>query len=307
MKKKRYKTKYKRKYEYKRRNTWGKLGLVVCATIIPLMLVVAILIMPVYTEITYTASEQMESIGLTTIGIAVSVWIGLNIYNVVSVNDLEKALLRLDKLEVLFMRYCFMSELEKTKYIYEISGYLYDEFEWVKDENINYGILFEIEKNYALCYASYEKNLWERSREYAQDTILLINSVRNRKDNANILKKYLDIRLSDMYFYKNISLPRSGDKSMDKKEIDKSIVLYGKILEEFENSDIDEEAKKIYKAYILNSQGYSQYMYYKDNDDEKVKEAQDKLEQVVNLNGKGRYHRNLGLIYSYYIRKGYND
>jgi len=308
--KRKYKKKYSRKYKikYKRKCRRGKKALIICAIIIPFMLVVAILIMPLWTKVNYTPAEQIESMGLTVIGIAVSVWIGLNIYNAVSVNELEEALLRLDKLDMQFKRYCFMSELLKTKKIYEISGYIYEEFENIDSEDIDYEMLFEIEKNYALCYTAYEKNLWDASREYAQDTIYLINSIRNKRGYEEIIKQYLDIRLSDMYFYKNISLPRSGDVPLNKEEIEKSIVLYENILEELKYSDIDEEIRNLYSAYILNSQGYAQFIYYKDTKEEhKIKEAEEKLEKAVRLNGKGRYYRNLGLVYSYYARKEYSD
>ncbi len=176
--------------------------------------------------------------GLTIIAIAVTVWIGLNIYNNFKESILEQQLKEVEhKYETLnreYQRVLFLMQLEKTESNYEASKYFYKKFkeEDVEEENIDeemYDELIQVEKNFQSCCSAYEQKHWHECRDYAKKVINAIqkDTKKCKKSAYVLLRLYMELRCSDALFYINISNKNAGRK-VDKDELLYSIEKYKK-------------------------------------------------------------------------------
>ena len=116
----------------------------------------------------------------------------------------------------------------------------------------------------------------------------------------DIMKNFVKMRMSDALFYKNMTVDNPNEFIMN--EAEKSIQYYQEIIDHPSEINVwDEEIL----AYFYNSQGYTSY-YMSRNvaagksevRDQYLNKALGKLKAAVeNAPNKGRYRRNLGLVY----------
>lgn len=131
--------------------------------------------------------EMMNTV-IAIISIAVSVWIGLNIYNVYKKSDIDGSIIELKannlKMDQEYRKRKFLSQLEKTERRYEASEYLYKQFDYADDISLEiWEQLFDIEKSYAECCRAYEEKELHIGSKYAEeiDTRLSLNCAVRKK------------------------------------------------------------------------------------------------------------------------------
>ena len=309
-------------------------------------------------------TDPNEQIIISVIAIAVTVWIGLNIYSIVSKDDIDRLQKDLittieDKNEVLtstierknrklekdlistikisnnrlqtelreisnnqlqkglreikdnirimdiklsIMQ--FISLLNETKTMYIISYYFALNLSGANHKIHKVDYLVEIEYYFIKTTQFYENGNYEKSNELAQKVIDMINTYENETKDLNknqLISAYNKCRLSDMYFYKNISAQRCHKKH-DINELQTSIDLYKELKEYIEEQyiiDKKNNAKYIKNevfAYIHNTIAYTyQEMYNID----RAKDYNDKAKEQYQFvfyyyKERGRYYRNYG-------------
>lgn len=283
--------------------------------------------------------SMLDSI-LSVISIAVSVWIGLNIYNVYKKEDTEEVLAKVENAtsEMLYEgeRRKFIWNVEKGEYMYEICRYLADQFELV--ENIPIETMTELtyfEKRLYWVYNAYENKRYHESNTLADNLLLELPNFRKilsklGDPDKTIVSSYLNIRESDLLFYKN-----SCSAKPSEKDYIKSIELYK---QELENIPKDNLALR---GYMENTIGYTYRLlcsmggtndkkdsdttqtrtgyrllrlacFWKNRDKDNKEEAdpysnlaKEYMTQAVKHNPKGRYYQNLGSYYEL-IAKDYD-
>ncbi|MGN0431101.1 MAG: tetratricopeptide repeat protein [Lachnospiraceae bacterium] len=203
-------------------------------------------------------AENISMLGtvMTTISIAVSVWIGLNIYNVYRKEDLDSALEimqnSLDDLNYEGEKRKLIWQLERGEYMYEINKYFCIELE--KENIIPCELIKELanfEKQFYWCYTAYEKDRWGECAELAGKLLVEIKSIERMLkrlfvNEETVLYSYVHIRMADLHFYKN----RTGNV-VDIEEYKESIELY-----EEELKDIPDSANEL-RGYMENTIGYT--------------------------------------------------
>lgn len=134
------------KFKVRSRNSMGILVLIVFLALIPIIICLTELREQhfIFQMICESIKEKPTGAGdvlgisildtiLSTISIAVSVWIGLNIYNVYKKEDIEKLLEQVEKSTEKMVyegeKRKFLWSLEKGEYMYEICRYMCDQFE----------------------------------------------------------------------------------------------------------------------------------------------------------------------------------
>lgn len=276
---------------------------------------------------------------MSTISIAVSVWIGLNIYNVYKREDVDSALDKMqssmDEMAYEGEKRKFIWQLEKGEYMYEINRYFCVEFE--QEDSIPLDILSqltEFEKNFYWCYSSYERREDKECLIIAKKLLEETNNIFKVLDKyfiseKTLLFRYVSIREADLLFYKN---KVSG--TPDVSELLKSIENYKRELDKIPQSEME-----LY-GYMENTIGYSYHLIYQSLQNEsgkvrgkipkksifnyfklncflKRKESADSImeyyssqteyymSKAVKHNKKGRYLQNLGAYYEI-IKKDYD-
>lgn len=232
--------------------------------------------------------------GLAILAIAVSVWIGLNIYNNCKESYLERQLEELKdkhlKVEKEYQKQIFLNEIEQTEGMYELSHYFRKAFQ--NSEAIgkdDYEEFYEIEKIFGKCVKAYESQDYGISRVYAEE---LRNMVRKKMENNtgekwSIGDMYLRLRLSDAMYY-------HADK--DQEELLESVKIYEEAMKHIEKTDNE------FVGYMENTIGYTYSKLYLNSHSEEEKEGYGKkaekyLSHVYEKNHKGRYLQNLGAYY----------
>lgn len=134
------------KFKVRSKNSMGILVLIVFLALIPIIICLTELREQhfIFQMISQSIKEKQTGAGdvlgisildtiLSTISIAVSVWIGLNIYNVYKKEDIEKLLEQVEKSTEKMVyegeKRKFLWSLEKGEYMYEICRYMCDQFE----------------------------------------------------------------------------------------------------------------------------------------------------------------------------------
>lgn len=264
------------------------------------------------------------TLGISIIGIAVSVWVGLNINITLDKEELNGKIkkyeekqneildefkkvnaenwdvLRRDYVEMLKLRWIEKILSMSNKYV--LCDYLGS---ILKNVNLNEDMefanfLIQYEEDYILVTKMYENN--QRSECIAKAKMLLEKSVNDRPIDEE-LKLYFDVRKSDLQFYKCACEIRAGVKEeYTIKELEESLVIYHK-LENNGNIAKYSRMMEVY-AYICNTLGYSyDLMNQVSPTEERKKVAIDYMKRAVvamkEIKGKvrGRYYRNLGLAY----------
>ena len=173
--------------------------------------------------------------GISIIAIAVSVWIGLNIYNNCRESSLEKQLQELtyenQDLNREYKRVLLLMQLDKTENNYDASKSLYKWFGQEDIDEVTFDSLIQIEKNFAECCKSYEKKRWKRCKDYAEqvEKHAQMDIMWYRKKRFPLVYLYLQIRQSDALFYKNFANNVMNQK-MDESEMLLSIEKYKKTI-----------------------------------------------------------------------------
>lgn len=262
-------------------------------------------------------TSSLLNTGLTIISIAVTIWIGLNIYNVVNKEDIEEALKEYDRriidldkerekrLQFFSKKTEFINLLYITGKRYCASNFFANLFWNTKEEYSNIDKVIKCERKYIQCCSFYENNERKKANKLARDLVdeyidLKSEPPYTTSNESDPMKNFIRMRLSDALFYKNMTVDR-GDE-FDLKEVKKSIQYYQEIIEN--PSEIRKWDDEIL-AYFFNTQGYLMHQMCKHMSSEMEKKhnkyenkALQKLEKaVLKAPYKGRYKRNLGLIY----------
>ncbi len=274
---------------------------------------------------------------MSTISIAVSVWIGLNIYNVYKKEDIENlvndANNAVDTMIFQSEKRKFMWYLEKGEYMYEISKYLYEKFDQADDIPLEiFKELTRFEKGFYWSYDLYERKRQKECRSNVEILLMDIPKYERLLEKYNISKhnllySYLNIRKADLLFYKNVL-----SQVAKKEEYLESIKLYQNELEKMsgENKELigymqntigytyrllcltANKVKKSNQAEERSSECKRIFFFMCRKKDGRIKTEQQKSEQqesewrefakkylseAVENNGKGRYLQNLGSYY----------
>lgn len=318
--------------------------------IIPIIITVIMFVKTiiVYKSIEIINSQEMESfiaesnwidIGLSIISIAVSVWLGINIANLIDRKQIENLNARMEDLD---------NKIEKSE-------------TWLRDEERNIlnlddkienkekkletkisSINIDIENRfyktrfieelmktkdlyesafylYDIFYNNNEvdyQELYQIESEYlrcitAYETTNWTETYSHAIKGLSLInelkkkekkQEYFFVRKGDFLFYKNIALTHNNTLGeFSNKELEESISLYKKII-----NLVDDDSKKSQKfiGYLYNTIGYTYdilHVLSKDEDDKKRYSnlSINNMSIAVQYNNKGRYYRNLGLAYQH--------
>ena len=268
-------------------------------------------------------TNSLLTTGLTIISIAVAIWLGLNIYNVVNKQDVEDTLesyketqkevfenyeKRIDdsdeerekKVQYLTTKTEFANLLYLTGERYYASDFFANLFWSTKVEYNNIDSIIKYEKKYIYCCRCYENNEKAKANMLACDLAerywdLMCEQPYTIWAETDPMKNFLRMRLADILFYKNMTA-----NAFNMEEAKTSVNYYEEIMDHPNEIKLwDDEIR----AYFCNSQGYmlyqmSRHVSDRDKKEEYLDKALEKLDYAVSKAPyKGRYRRNLGLIY----------
>lgn len=235
------------------------------------------------------AEIDIVSTGVAVIGIAVSVWVGLNIYLSLSREESKELIVKMDD-EIEKIQGClenadatlkqqksvmwqeFMNLLDSQRSENMLSAYFAYQFGrlFYEKENINnlnvslISDLMELETEYISMTRMYENG--EKKNCYGQSERFMKEYERFLKQNiegSELWQKtfsfYFSVRIADAKFYRNAVCLRLGGfrNEFRIKQMEEVCVEYAKVFEDI--SDIAPEYKDINsaKAYIKNTMGYT--------------------------------------------------
>lgn len=255
---------------------------------------------------TFTGIEILNS-GIAVVGIAVSVWIGLNIYNNCKEKHFEQHIKALEietkQLKKEYQKRVFLSYLERTRDMYELSEFFYDAFKIEEDEvdECEYELLSAIEMEFVSCCQYYEKGYKNVAAEYAKsgNDIIAGNRIKNYLADESLVNFYMVLRRADFIFYESMQADTIG-----KEALQESIDEYKRAYEKLEEmkSKISRDKYNRLEIYMLNSIGYTYIRLFdvcrEDSQRENwIDHAFKYLEKIEDMKPKGRYLQNLGACY----------
>lgn len=263
-------------------------------------------------------TANLLNTGLTIISIAVTIWIGLNIYNVVNKEDVEKTLGEYNKrivdldqerekrLQFFTKKAEFVNLLYLTGNQYCASEFFANLFWNTKEEYSNIDNVIKCERKYIQCCTYYENNRKEKANKLACELMdeykeLMSEPPYTTCSETDPMKNFLRMRLSDAIFYKNMTVPV---KMLNLPEVEKSVRYYEDIINNPSEIRVWDDTVL---AYFCNSQGYLIYNMGKHISDKYCAKnkaymaaAQKKLKEATEKAPfRGRYKRNLGLVYQF--------
>lgn len=225
-------------------------------------------------------TTNMLNTGFTIISIAITVWIGLNIYNVVSKEYIQKAIeeyneemlileqKREEKMQFIFKKTVFINLLYMTGKRYYASEFFADLFWNTDKEYEKLDLIIEYEKEYIQCCRFYENSEKLNANRVAEDLIAKYKELGSKEPyteyaDTDPMKNFIRMRLSDVYFYKNMTCDKEQFNLQEMKE---SVELYETVIDnpskiEFWDEKVD--------AYFCNSQGYTLRTMSKHEENEK--------------------------------------
>lgn len=241
------------------------------------------------------AESTLLSTGLAIIGLAISVWAGLNIIQV-----LEKGKLDTLSKEVNLYRQerCDLNKRNFLNNILELNDtlnrHLYKMFSKIEDDNDSLAALYfecnKIELNFQKVYAKQNHIQRNIPVQYYKDTIEEIDRwlkeiINSEYKNKDVFIKYLKVRLAEFYFYLGYNV--SADESISCFE--KVIDYYVEVFEDLKNPELMMQKRyyleldKELTRYMFNTMGeaYSKILQgYIDSQekDENIDEIAKKLE-----------------------------
>ena len=216
------------------------------------------------------------------------------------IDDLDEE--RVKRLQYLTRKAEFANLLYLTSKQYCSSDFFANLFWLDREEYNNIDRIIKYERAYVQCCASYENNEKSKANRLACDLIAEYKELMSEPpyttcSENNPMKNFVRMRLSDVYFYKNMTA--SGNE-FNMKEAEASVQYYQEVIDNpSEMKTWDDEIL----AYFYNSQGYMKYYMSKhilsgEEGRDYLEEALVKLKDAVaKAPYKGRYKRNLGLVY----------
>lgn len=275
---------------------------------------------------------ELLSVGIGIIAIAVSAWVGLNIYISMSKEEIKDLGDRLKLYEDKMKVFDTYDSKHKEKLWGEFqqlfvgSRYLIDDYFLfifgkndlllILDSKIEYHLI-NAQREFNQVCALYEENKYEDSvrhyynvmEQYSQIEKELLNI--RRIDNSNLVDQllfYIKCREADLRFYYCAGLLRSKSKELSVEDMRDVTSRWKDIGNEFEKRKETYRKNNIVKAYIANSIGYTMDLKHQkkwDVNDEELNEATSYMEKAVLLLDnseewntiKARYLRNLGLTH----------
>lgn len=278
---------------------------------------------------------DMLTIGLSIIAIAVSVWIGLNIYVTISKEELAQIEEKLNaaalqKEELIktvtetqkHLEKFLNMEKQQFQRLLKIQGYKYALSSYLAsmlEENILLNdavLLFELidaEEQNQFVTEYYEKSKWYETVKCAENTKKLYEKILQyihenvtyemveSKDYMD-MNLYISSRISDLIFYQNAGCLRVKDLRNDFSiiEMNESINIYIDFWDRKEKDISSCFNGNDVLAYIKNTIGYSYDLINQyDANEERKSQAKTYLEEAVKLvdskSKKARYLRNYGL------------
>lgn len=275
------------------------------------------------------------NVGETSIvATAVSIWVGLNIYNFINKNEIDLLIKeynkKLDdykekfaKLEGVLYRQRFTDALSKHKNQYVLYDYFIQCAQNEKNESsfygVNYELLFEAQKMLNICTEEYEHDAWATMHVTAEKLYKYISDIENlygisiSSDEESLpqdiltVKPYLIMLVGDTVFYLNAGRAREGEK-VSGPQLQESIKMFQK-LDKLFSSATGNNITGEYKAYIKNTIGYTYRLLANATKDnmrqlEFNREAIKYGEECINCyENRGRYYRNTVLPYDSLVNK----
>lgn len=209
---------------------------------------------------------------------------------------------REEKMQFIFKKTVFINLLYMTGKRYYVSEFFADLFWNTDKEYEKLDLIIEYEKEYIQCCRFYENSEKLNANRVAEDLIAKYKELGSKEPyteyaDTDPMKNFIRMRLSDVYFYKNMTCDKEQFNLQEMKE---SVELYETVIDnpskiEFWDEKVD--------AYFCNSQGYTLRTMSKHEENEKKKldyqnSALNKLSVAVSKQpNNGRYNRNLGLVY----------
>ncbi len=306
-----YKTiKKERKSGYMRRKGYKILPLIIIVILALMCMLYCIFNFLIFQEIKEKVTTEgmisfkMMSDVINIMAIAVSVWIGLNIYNIYKKADIDNILEELKennyRMNYEYQRRKFILQLERTEEWYEISEYFCRCFE--HEDEIPLAVwdrLCDIEKSFVRVCKAYEKRKRKIQISAVKEAEQLLSVVEYTMEHGKgiqntLLGTYIDIRKADLLFYKNHPVNWENQKFCE-KELLESVLLYEK------HEDLKKKDNKI-AGYMANTIGFSNLLLMQNVQDIPLKkqyyeEAEKELEEAINSASKGRYYQNKGALY----------
>ena len=298
---------------------------------------------------------DLLSVGIAIVAIAVSVWVGLNVYNFISrdeikevthlikgqkneINDQASAIREYGKLnednkktlEELSEKARilegqlksvkdlalqeFISAISRSGEKYIISSYFADFFRNNELEFFSVEVIYQLtaaEVLYDDLTEYYEKGRLDDCYETSPKVQKLFETFKQNlkklsfknKNIQDMIFAYLDSRIADTLFYKNVS--KKGDCFTI--EMTQVATMFEGILETIKDNEKYKEAKAC-QAYCYNTIGYTYdqlYSYDNKKNAECFEKARDNCkkalddETILPPRTKARYYRNLGLTYDH--------
>lgn len=232
--------------------------------------------------------------GLAVITIAVSVWVGLNIYNNCKESYLEKQLEELKnkhlEVENEYHKQLFLKEIEQTESMYELSKYFFDVFRNNDQiEKEEYRDFYQIERTFVKCVKAYEKGEKVAVELYSEK----LNKIVSQKIENEIFEQwslgdmYLKLRLSDAMYY---------HADNNEKELQDSVKIYEEAMNYIKRENNE------FVGYMENTIGYTYLKLYRECESKQKKEsyrkkAEEYLAHAQGKNHKGRYLQNMGAYF----------
>lgn len=307
--------------------------------VIPFLICIAILITVIikylypliisnYSEPKHTTinviSEQTEiSLLLSIVGIAISVWIGLNIYEVVAQKDLEGLINRAEDLLNQTEHVSTEILVSKLRISYKdrSAQYFAEQFEFcdILDQDILKDLI-SIEDIYTVAYYSYSHSAFSESYEkgffIARDLIEKTNQLRHKNlitsMQYELILSYANLRFADFSYF-SVQYGDKLSKSDLKNKVHDIIKSYTDVLkmqfnirscDQFGNCSAYTETERQCLAFIANSIGSVYLLYptyfYPDNHLDQVVKYQlvaKNFSTSYNPEFRALFIRNLGVAY----------
>lgn len=282
--------------------------IVVCLIVMLTTIIVPIVMINVET---ITWEETMGIAMMDIVSVAITVWVGLNIYNNLKETEIEKKLLEL-KLENEALnnrlRYGnFLQKLKETSNQYEVSKFLYDLFQEkvlhdeIEDELLEK--LYLIEENFVWTTTAYENSKFIECAKYAERSYEILEGIHRCYwyEWGEEIEFYLKIRKSDIAYYRCYSDKIKPDVKAElyKDSIELYLLCIKYIEKYYEKKAFREKEKNELLGYMYNSLAFTVVRMNNDklNTDMNHEEVEQWFINSTKYNKKGRYLQNWGSYY----------
>lgn len=257
-------------------------------------------------------SYLTEASAASMLSIAITVWIGLNIYNVISKEDLdnfvaeqreqidivnEKSDEAINRLDAKTSIHKLLIMLEETMDHYVISYYFMLKF--AKDDDTVYNVddLVEIEYFFAKTTKYYEKDVYQTSLNFSEKCIRKIYKYKQKDGTLDnkLVQIFLKCREADLIYYINVCNEKIG-KDIDADKLLYSLKLYNNIKNYIDQDNSIEYIKNEVLGYIHNTIGitYQLLLNHKNNQQYFRKAKLGFNNAIAVYKFSGRYKRNYG-------------